>query len=1042
MFNNVPTAQASKPSCRANRNNGRNNGKNDGMNGRVFKLRTFPSIPLFSFVPHFLLLGLFAFTACTKAPVRTAEQRAYTAQESLALMHLSEDFNVEVFLSEPQVMSPVEMVFDENGRVYVAEMLDYPDDPPPGKPVRSRIKLLEDNDGDGKYEKVTVFADQVLQVSGLLPWKEGLIVTSAPDILWMKDNDGDGKADIRQVLYTGFPKVNPEARITNPRYGIDNWIYTSNNGREGRITSPAHSDREAILVRGTDFRFHLVRDVAEPSAGVAQFGLTFDDWGNEYITENTTHLRNVILPMQYISRAPLLEVPSFALNIYEDGKVPAPIFPLTGPQEWRKQRTALRQQRYDEQGLNRIERVGGYFSGASGGTVYTGDAWPAEYRGSIFTGEVSANLIHRDVLTPDGVTFKAARAKEATEFLASEDQWFRPCNFANAPDGNLYFMDVYRLFIETPESIPEEIKKGMDFYAGDTMGRIYKLTAKSPRTRRDLKPKLGQASVEELVRNLENENGWHRNTAQRLIVERQDKSAIPYLKQLFEQTQSPLGKIHALWTLEGLSALEESFVLKALKDGHPRVREHAVRLAENFAKSKTVQATLLTIADDADSRVQFQIAFTLGQIKTPSAMEGLANLTVKQADNQWFRLAILSSVNDSASQFFSLLRKKNPQFDNEPLFAQLAALIGGKHDLKELAELLKLIPSLTKPESALAGLSKGLKLADVKNLRVANAETVLSSLLSSDDESLQKAAWETARFFELKGLMQKALAEAQNTSLPVKSRVTAIRALRGGQFAFTSPVLQTVLADQTAPELQAAAVESLSAFDDASIASTLLANWQKFSPDIRQKVLAALLSERERMKVLLKALEDGRIERTMADPAMQAKLYDHPDKDVVNRARQFFKQESDERAAVVASYNDAMNLVGDVNRGRDLFASTCAKCHIPRQGRPRIGADLSGINNKTKEELLNSIMNPSAAIEARFVNYIVITKDGRIEDGILANETPGAVTLRNADRDVIILRKNISEIRASTISLMPEGYEKTLSKQQIADIIAYLRGGL
>lgn len=990
----------------------------------------------------FCLLLLIGLMACSKTSEKKAEQRAYTAEESLALMHLSEDFDVEVFMKEPQVMSPTEMVFDENGRIYVAEMLDYPDDPPPGKPIRSRIKLLEDNDGDGKYERTVVFADQVLQVSGLLPWKGGLIVTSAPDILWMKDNDGDGKADVRQVLYTGFPKVNPEARITNPRFGIDNWIYTSNNGREGRITSPAHQERQPILVRGTDFRFHMIRDVAEPSAGIAQFGLTFDDWGNEFITENTTHLRQVILPMHYIARAPLLDIPAFALNIYEDGKVPAQIFPLTGPQEWRKQRTALRQQRYDEQGLNRIERVGGYFSGASGGTVYTGDAWPESYRGSIFTGEVSANLIHRDTLTPDGVNFKAARAKEGTEFLASEDQWFRPCNFANAPDGNLYFMDIYRLFIETPESIPEEIKKGMDFYAGDTMGRIYKLTAKNPRSRRDLKPRLGTVSTEELVKTLEHENGWHRTTAQRLIVERQDKSAIPFLKRLFEQTQSPLGKIHALWTLEGLSALEEPLILKALKDQHPRVREHAVRLSENFSKSKTTQSAVLAMANDQDVRVQFQTAFTLGQMKDNSSLDALAGLVMKHADNQWFRLAVLSSVNDSAAEFFTLLRKKDSAFENEQLSSQLAALVGSKHDANELAGVLKLIPALKKPEAALAGLSRGLKLADVKNLRVATAEPVLMTLLSNESEAVQKAAWETARFFELKGLVQKALADAQDTSLPAKNRVTAIRALRGGQFAAVSPILQKLLADQNSPELQAAAIESLSAFDDPSIAGKLITQWQKFSPEIRQQVLAALLSERERMKALMKALEEGKIERTMADPAMQAKLFDHPDKDVVNRARQFFKQESDERTAIVASYKEALTLNGDVMRGRDLFASTCAKCHIPQQGRPRIGADLSGINNKTKEELLNSIMNPSEAIEARFVNYIVTTKDGRIEDGILANETPGAVTLRNADRDVTILRKNIAEIRASTISLMPEGYEKTLSKQQVADIIAYLRGGL
>src|SRR5882724_11769583 len=215
---------------------------------------------------------------------------------------LSEDFRVELFASEPMVMDPVEMVFDENGRMYVAEMLDYPDDPPPGKPARSRIKLLEDTDGDGKIDRSVIFADQVLEVSGLMPWKGGLIVTSAPDILFMKDTDGDGKADIRQVLYTGFGKFNPEGRITNLRLGIDNWIYAANAGHDGLIKSPEHPERPPIQVRGGDFRFHLIRGVAEPASGPTQFGMTFDNWGNRFSTQNTVHLRHAVLPMQYLMR--------------------------------------------------------------------------------------------------------------------------------------------------------------------------------------------------------------------------------------------------------------------------------------------------------------------------------------------------------------------------------------------------------------------------------------------------------------------------------------------------------------------------------------------------------------------------------------------------------------------------------------------------------------------------------------------------------------------------------------------------------------------
>ncbi len=993
------------------------------------------------FVSH-LCLALLLITACRQT-AQKSEQRAYTPQESLAAIKVSEDFKVELFLTEPQVNSPVEMVWDENGRIYVAEMLDYPDDPPPGKLARSRIRLLEDNDGDGKYERSVVFADQVLQVSGIMPWKGGLLVTSAPDILWMKDTNGDGKADARKVLYTGFPKVNPENRITNLRYGLDNWIYTANNANAGEITSQDHPERPAIQIRGGDFRFHPVRDVAEVSSGPTQFGLTFDEWGDQFITQNTIHIRHVTLPMNYIARAPLMDVPAYAQDISDHGRPSAPMFPLTGPQAWRVERTKLRQKRYDEQGLNRTEHVTGYFTGASGGTAYTGDVWPEEYVNNVFTGDVAGNLVHRDIIAPDGVTFSARRSKDGVEFLASTDVWFRPCNFANAPDGNLYLMDVYRMFIETPESIPEEIKKGMDFYAGDTMGRIYRITSNHPRKQRDLKPKLGSATTEELVKNLENTNGWHRATAQRLIVERQDKSAIPFLKQLFEQSQSPVGRIHALWTLEGLSALDEQIVTQALKDQHPRVREHAVRIAEEFLpKSRHVADALLAMTNDADLRVQHQLSFTLGQLKENRAKEALADLAIRHGEDQWFRLAILSSVADQSSQFFHLLRAKNSSFENKEMFAQLAAMIGAKHDPAELSKFLAALAGLKQPEAALAGLSKGLKLANVSKLPAAGAESALLPFLNSDNEAVQKAAWDTARFFELRQLVQKAVADSQNASLPAKQRSVAIRALRGGQFTAVAPILQKILPMQDAPELQIASVESLSSFDDPNIAATLLASWKNYAPEVRQKVLNALLSERGRMKVLMGALENGQVERTVIDPAMQARLYDHPDKEVAERARQFFKQEAGEREAAVAAYRDALNLTGDVNRGRDIYGSTCAKCHSPQQGRPRIGADLSGINNKTKEELLNSILNPSAAIESRFVNYILTTKDGRIYDGILGNETPGTITLRNADGDVTILRKNIAEIRASSLSLMPDGMEKSLSKQQVADLIAYLRGGL
>ena len=990
----------------------------------------------------FLTVGL-ALTSCSRGAKTGAGPRPLTPQESLQSMKLSEDFKVELFLGEPQVMSPVEMAFDENGRVYVAEMLDYPDDPPPGKPARSRVRLLEDADGDGRYERAVVFADKVLQASGLLPWRGGLLVTSAPDILFFQDTDGDGKADVRKVLYTGFPKVNPEARITNLRYGIDNWVYAANNGNDGRVTSPDDPGHPPVLIRGADFRFHPMSGEFEAASGPAQFGSSFDDWGNQFITQNTIHLRHVVLPMRYIARAPLLDVPAYAQDISDHGRPSAPMFPLTGPQQWRIERTALRQHRYQEQGLNRTEQVGGYFTAASGSTVYNGDAFPKEYRGSIFTGDVSGNLVHRDELRPDGATFAASRAKEGVEFLASTDVWFRPCNFANAPDGNLYMMDVYRLFIETPESIPEEIKKGMDFYAGDSLGRIYRIVPKEPRRSRDLKPRLGTASVAELVKHLENTNGWHRQTAQRLLVERQDRAAVPLLRELAERSAASLGRIHALWTLEGLAALDGQLVLRALKDSDPRVREHALRLSEGFlGESPPVRGAVFALTKDPDAHVQLQLAFTLGQMKDQRALGALAELVTQRGSDQWFRLAILSSVNDAASPFFHLLRARHASVENGELLAQLASLIGAKHDPGELTRFLGALHGVKQPEPGLVGLAKALQLTGVRNLQAPGAEAALRKFLDDPAPAVEEAAWEVARHISLPALVEQALADAARGELPPKQRVTAIRALRGGQFAAVRPVLEKLLEFNQAPEIQIAAVESLASFDDGAIAPALLRAWGSYSPGVRAKVLAALLGERDRMKVLLTALEEDRVERTVLDDTSRARLLNHPDPEIAGRAKTFFKPESTDRTQVVASYRDALNLTGDVARGKHVFENQCAKCHLPLRPTGRIGPDLSGISNKTREELLTSILNPSYAIEPRFVNYLITAVDGRVYEGILTQETPSAITLRDAEGDVTILRRKIGEIRTSRLSLMPDGLERGVDRQSMADLIAYLRGGL
>jgi putative membrane-bound dehydrogenase-like protein len=995
----------------------------------------------------FILLyaGIFAISCSRTHP----DAPSLSPEASLKSIHVRGDFHVELFASEPLVYDPVEMVFDENGKIYVCEMLDYPDDPPPGQPAHSRIVLLEDTDGDGKPDKRTVFADHLLEVSGILPWKGGLIVTSAPDILYLKDTDGDGKADVRQVLYTGFPKVNPEARVTNPRYGIDNWIYVANDGSDGRITSPQHRDRPPVLVRGADFRFQPDRGLAEPASGPTQFGMSFDDWGNRFLSQNTIHIRHAVMPMQYLIRAPLLEVNEVSQDISDHGRGSARMFPLTQPQKWRTERTQLRQKRYDENRLNRTEQVSGWFTAATGGTVYTGDVFPKEYWGNVFTGDVSANLVHRDVLTPDGVTFIAHRVEQNSEFLASTDVWFRPCNFANAPDGNLYITDIYREFIETPESIPEQIKKSMNFWSGVDKGRIYRIVPNHPLRTRDLKPNLGKAATAELVAQLSNTNGWNRITAQRLLVERQDRGAVPLLKELARTSDFPLARLHALWTLEGLSALDPQMVIAALKDPHPGVREHALRLAEEFATDPAVVNAALALKGDPEPRVLYQLSFTLGQLKEPRALMALTDLARDRAGDPWFRLAILSSLNDTASDFFHLYLSRN-QFQLNPVFLdQLAALIGAKHDPNEIRRFLT-VEEVLMPEhpheaaAGLFGLAKGLRLAGVHDLVIAGAEPKLAGFLNQPSESVQAATWEIAQHLQLNGLVERASRDAVAGQLSVPNRAGAVRALRAGQLAAVRPVLEQILASHPPPELQTAAVACLASFNDPSIGPALLSNWNAYSPEARREAIGALLSQRQRVPLLLQAIEEHRVDIAAVDIAARSRLMDDSDAAIAQRARKLFQDASSDRAKVVENYRDVVKMAGDEARGKKVFDTNCARCHMPRAQGGRVGPDLSGVNNKTKEELLTSILNPSYAIEPHYVHYVVTAKDGEIHDGVIANETPGAITLRGGTEngDETILRTNIADIRASSVSLMPEGLEQSMSRQDIADVIAYLRAGL
>ncbi|MEX2594566.1 MAG: PVC-type heme-binding CxxCH protein [Anditalea sp.] len=637
-------------------------------------------------------------------------------EEALETFQLHEGFEIEMFAAEPHVWDPVSMVFDEAGNIYVVEMPDYPYKPEPGE-GQGKIKLLRDTDGDGKIDESTVFADNLSEATSVLPWKDGLLVTSAPHIYYLKDTDGDFVADSREELFSGFFENNSEAQITNLRFGVDNWIYAANNGQPGEVTSSLDPEAAPVSMRGADFRFRLDRGQYEKTTGPAQFGLTMDDYGNRFFTQNTIHIQHAVIPRRYMFRHDHLPSTTSTTNISDHDLI---MFQETPPPYWRAERTRRRNETYQEQNLDRTEYAEDHFTGASGGTIYTGDAFPEEFYGNIFTGEVAGNLIHRDVLTPraDDPTFVASRAEEEKnkEFLASTDPWFRPANFTVGPDGYLYVIDMYRQHIETPVSIPDDLKEDMDFLNGSEHGRIYRIKPANENQREVSNPQLDNKPTAEYVALLAHPNQWWRLQAQRLILEKQDASVVPAVQSLFEENDDPRARVHALYVLEGLDALSASIVQQAMKDPHPGVRKHGIILSERFPENLPL---LLESASDSSVQVAFQTSLSLGEFSGPEVVNALARIVEQYGQNQWFKRAVLSSEAGSSIALLDVLLKNNSFFEGAEeaklsFFEDFSHVIGSRNQKEQVNAYFDLLSSALEEEEAwqragIRGFAKGLE---------------------------------------------------------------------------------------------------------------------------------------------------------------------------------------------------------------------------------------------------------------------------------------------------------------------------------------------
>lgn len=935
-------------------------------------------------------------------------------EEALASFRVAPGFRLELAAAEPLLADPVAMSFDEDGRLYVVEMCDYSER---DQDRLGRVRRLEDTDGDGRYDRSTVYLEGLSWPTAIICANGGVFVAAAPDILFAKDDNGDGRADERRVVFTGFGRSNVQGLLNSFAWGLDGRIYGATSASGGLVRRPEQPESAAVNLRGRDFAFdpHTLELAAVTGGG--QHGLSFDDWGRRFVCSNSDHIRQVLVDDDLLTRNPWAPAPQPTVSIAADGSQ-AEVFRASPVEPWRILRTRLRVAGKVEGPVEGGGRASGYFTSATGVTIYRGDAWPAEMRGWAVVADVGSNLVHRKRLVADGLVLRAERVDEGAEFIASDDTWFRPVQFANAPDGSLYVADMYREVVEHPASLPGPIKQQLDLNSGNDRGRIYRIVPETFR-REPVRP-LGRATTAELVAALNSPRSWQRETAARLLRERADPAAEAELRELLSHGGLAEGRLQALWLLAGRNALADGDLASALADAHPRVREHAVRLAEQrFAASPPLAALARELVNDPDPRVRLELAFRLAGLPADLRTPALAALARRDGAEPLMRFAVQSSVADSAAKLLTTLLEDDAYCAAPAapiLLGSLARQVGGQGCRDELTALVaacrKATPEIaaTALEGATEGLARG---GDWKRQWQAlgpEAEKLL-------DEQAERAT--------------AILADRQQSDAQRHAALALLVRLQGAEPVALLPLLA---ADQPL-ELQRAALAAL-AREHAEAALAALLNLE---PAARAPLLDVALSYPALTTPLAQALASDRLAWTELSTAQRQQLRTHPAENVRQAVARFVTAEENARATLTARYRAALELSGDTDRGRAVFRAQCATCHKLEGVGHEIGPPLAAIKARGPEAILLAVLEPNREVNPQFVSYTLTTADGRVLTGMIASESCASIVLRRAEGlEDTVARRDVESMTSQGRSLMPEGLEQQIDPQAMADLLAYL----
>jgi putative membrane-bound dehydrogenase-like protein len=936
-----------------------------------------------------------------------------TAAEAVKVMTVPPGFTVEVVAAEPDIVNPVAMTFDERGRAWITESLEYPRRQ--AGPGRDRIKVLEDSDGDGRADRFTVFADGLNIPSGIAVGHGGVWVANSPDILFLQDRDGDGKADFREIVATGFGRFDTHELPNSLTWGPDGWLYGWNGVfNPGKVVS---KNGKTYSFTCAIFRIHPTTRVFEIwCEGTSNpWGIAIDPEGSFFASACVIdHLWHLVETGYYIRQG---------------GPYPPYTWPIESIVEHTHQKAAYC-------GIH-------YFDSA---------AYPEDYRGRLYMGNIHGNAINVDVLNRNGSTYKA---EKRADFLRANDAWFMPVVQKTGPDGSLYILDWYDRYhcYQDANRDPSGIDR--------LKGRLYRVRYND--TPRRVGFDLARSSDEELIKLLGSANVYDRDIAQRLLTERASPALRGRLEsRLLDEKTSRTARMHTLWSLLGSGPLEPAFHVKLLDHYDASFRAWGVRAAGNQGKlTSEIRERISKLANDRWPEVRLQVATAVRKIEgldpLPVLLE-LQQVSYRDALIPWIVWQnLLPSIEDRQAE---LARRMLDRRGKEPGFSVLIPrivdrLLDSRH--VDAAVIAKLLSASDSPRDALDVVLERFRdhslPRPLEDALRAELKAVLKSMVGPPDQSnkfltVARVYCGDQESLKLAIGWARSNAPEDDREQDEELRIRAIQAILYRQVqGSVRTLIAGILAEndaQSSTEFRGKVIDSLTKVDDPDVAHAVLTAYSAFSPELKARAVNLLTHRSEWTNPLLDAIASNRLPTSVLNLTHLRKLQQSRDPRIVEKVKSLWgtiRDIRDPKRERVSTEIRALlrKTPGDPEAGQAVFKRVCALCHkIYGEGHD-VGPELTSNGRNDFDSLISNVFDPSLVIGRGYQATTLATTEGRILTGLLVEDGKDRVLLKLQGGQVeTIKRSQIEEMKTSELSLMPESFETQLSPKEIVDLCAFL----